>query len=163
VARSTPQVQGGTVRPQPAGAHGAVAIAVGTPAWYAWLERTPAFAFAHAGGSFTARKERRRGGRYWYAYQRRRGKLHSAYLGKTEELTLARLEVVARSLAGSAAGGARGHAPERIREAAPPAQQPRETAPPMQHPALLATKLALPPARSPMTWQDGLRQRDSDI
>ena len=79
MSRGTPQVQDGVVYPRPAGDHGAVAIAVGTPAWYAWLERTPTFAFAHAGGTFTARKERRRGGQYWYAYRRRQGKLHTTY------------------------------------------------------------------------------------
>jgi hypothetical protein len=33
-------------------------IAVGTPAWYAWLEDATTFAFRSAVGGFTARKER---------------------------------------------------------------------------------------------------------
>src|SRR5260370_13103309 len=54
-------------------------------------------------GTFTARKEQagnKRGGRYWKAYRRRNGKLHRAYLGKSEELTLERLNAIAAALAG---------------------------------------------------------------
>jgi LuxR family maltose regulon positive regulatory protein len=72
-------------------------LAVGTPAWYAWLETVTVFAFSSAHGTFTARKEQlgnRRGGRYWKAYRKRNGKLHRAYLGKSEELTLERLNAM---------------------------------------------------------------------
>ncbi|HEX6478919.1 MAG TPA: NB-ARC domain-containing protein [Ktedonobacteraceae bacterium] len=48
--------------------------------------------------AFTARKEQRPGGRYWYAYRRVQGKLHTAYLGKSEELTFERLNTVATIL-----------------------------------------------------------------
>jgi LuxR family transcriptional regulator, maltose regulon positive regulatory protein len=43
------------------------AVAVGTSAWYAWLETATTFTFASEGGQFTAHKARagnRRGG--WY-------------------------------------------------------------------------------------------------
>ena len=56
VARSTPQVDGGVLLSRYGAVH---SIAVGSPAWYAWLEDATTFAFASAEGSFTARKERR--------------------------------------------------------------------------------------------------------
>lgn len=75
-------------------------ITVGTPAWYNWLETVTLFTFSGEGGAFTARKERRqRGGWYWKAYCTQHGKLVRAYLGKTEHLTLERLEQVAQILA----------------------------------------------------------------
>jgi hypothetical protein len=66
-------------------------ISIGTVAWYSWLEQHHSFTFETPRTTFTARKEQRPGGRYWYAYRRIRGKLHSFYLGKSEELTLERL------------------------------------------------------------------------
>jgi predicted ATPase/DNA-binding CsgD family transcriptional regulator len=78
-------------------------LPVGTPAWYAWLSRARSFAFRSALGSFTARKEQasnKRGGEYWRAYRKRNGKLHRVYLGKSEEVTLDRLNAVAVTLAG---------------------------------------------------------------
>ncbi|HVT98419.1 MAG TPA: LuxR C-terminal-related transcriptional regulator, partial [Acidobacteriaceae bacterium] len=64
------------------------------------LEKIASFAFcSRAGMHYTARKQKaRRGGDYWYAYRRLRGRLVKRYLGKTEDLTLARLEEVARGL-----------------------------------------------------------------
>ncbi|MEO6892859.1 MAG: tetratricopeptide repeat protein [Ktedonobacteraceae bacterium] len=78
-------------------------LTVGTPEWYAWLANASAFAFTSPNGGFTARKERagnQRGGWYWKAYRKVRGKLSSAYLGKSESVTLERLCAVARKLAG---------------------------------------------------------------
>jgi hypothetical protein len=76
------------------------AIAVGSEAWYQWLtaEQHQSFAFRHALGAFTMRPERKRQGWYWYAYRKQEGKLRKAYLGKAEELTLARLNQVAAML-----------------------------------------------------------------
>jgi class 3 adenylate cyclase len=77
-------------------------IAVGSPAWFGWLETAAGFTFACAHGTFTARRERSssgRGGWYWRAYQRHGGKLRRAYLGKAAELTLERLQTVAAQLA----------------------------------------------------------------
>ena len=73
-------------------------LKVGTPEWYTWLNNSPTFAFSSEYGSFTARKEtsgNRRGGEYWKAYRTRNGKLHRAYLGKSEALTLERLNEIA--------------------------------------------------------------------
>jgi LuxR family maltose regulon positive regulatory protein len=77
-------------------------LAVATPAWYAWLDTARTFAFRSGAGTFTARKEQaghKRGGWYWRAYRKRGGKLHSAYLGTSEELTWERLTNVAAALA----------------------------------------------------------------
>jgi len=51
-------------------------------------------------GAFTVRRERKRHSWYWYAYHKHNGKLHKAYLGKSEEMTLQRLNCVATALAG---------------------------------------------------------------
>jgi LuxR family maltose regulon positive regulatory protein len=80
-------------------------IAVGSPAWFAWLEGATTFAFRSAEGGFTARKERRgQTGWYWKAYRKRDGTLHRAYLGKSAELSLDRLTAIASQLAGRATG-----------------------------------------------------------
>lgn len=69
------------------------------PAWFAWLGERSSFAFHGQVGSYTARLETvQRGERYWYAYRRTDQKLRKKYLGKTDELTVARLEQVARLL-----------------------------------------------------------------
>jgi hypothetical protein len=50
--------------------------------------------------SLDARKEHmKRGGAYWKAYRKRAGKLHRAYQGKSNEVTLERLQAVAAILA----------------------------------------------------------------
>ena len=75
-------------------------IRVGSHNWYAWLanEQNRSFSFRNDTGTFTARRERLRNGRYWYAYRRSKGKLRKVYLGKTEELSLERLNAVAAAL-----------------------------------------------------------------
>lgn len=76
-------------------------LQVGTAAWYAWLSTTHVFAFRSMFGTFTARKERasnQRGGWYWRAYRRYKGKLHRVYLGKSDEITLDRLNAAAMTL-----------------------------------------------------------------
>jgi LuxR family maltose regulon positive regulatory protein len=78
------------------------ALVVETPAWFAWLATATTFAFTSDTGTFTARKERagnQRGGWYWKAYRTQHGKHSSLYLGKTEALTLERLNAVAQALA----------------------------------------------------------------
>ncbi len=96
-----PVVQGDTLLYQRGGAD--YQLPVGTPAWYGWLSTARTFAFRGAFGTFTARKEQasnKRGGWYWRAYRRREGTLHRVYVGKSEELTLERLNAVAVTLAG---------------------------------------------------------------
>src|SRR5688500_16017153 len=101
MARATPRVEGATlVDPTQA----VPAITVGTPPWYAWLDRATTFAFVGSAGRFTARTERRsRSAGYGKAYRTRAGKLSSAYLGKTADLTLERLQAVAATLASAEA------------------------------------------------------------
>jgi predicted ATPase len=76
-------------------------VVVGSDAWYTWLadQQIQSFSFKGHLGTFTARRERKRHGWYWYAYLKRESKLRKAYLGKTEELTLERLNTVASALA----------------------------------------------------------------
>src|SRR5919206_322436 len=101
MAHTTARVEGTTLV---AAAIEAGPITVGTPAWFAWLEDATAFTFTSPSGSFSARKERRtRGGWYWQAYRTANGTLQKAYLGKLENLTLARLERAAVTLATASA------------------------------------------------------------
>ena len=84
-----------------------VQIVVDSPDWYAWLLTASTFTFRGEAGSFTARKERagnRRGRVYWRAYRTRQGRLHRAYLGQSEELTLKHLQSVAVALANKGEG-----------------------------------------------------------
>jgi len=67
-----------------------------SPAWFIWLEQVSSFAFSGRSGHFTARKEaKQRGDRYWSAYLATGEHLTKKYLGKTADLTLARLEHMA--------------------------------------------------------------------
>lgn len=78
---------------------GVLRIVPDSPAWFAWLEQVSSFAFSGKGGHYTARKEaRQRGGRSWYASFATGGHLTKTYLGKTADLTLARLEQIAGAL-----------------------------------------------------------------
>src|SRR5437660_629940 len=78
-------------------------VTVGSAEWFRWLETASTFTYRTEHGTFTARLERsgnKRGGTYWRAYRKRVGKLRRAYLGKSGELTLERLQMVAALLAG---------------------------------------------------------------
>ncbi|MBE2202482.1 MAG: hypothetical protein IAE79_27975, partial [Anaerolinea sp.] len=75
-------------------------IPLHSPQWEEWLTGHKQFQFKGAAGHFSARCETRHGGDYWYAYRRRRGTLNKVYLGKAEEITLARLEQAAANLSG---------------------------------------------------------------
>jgi len=97
--KATPIVQGETLTYQQDGRE--ERLPVGTPAWYSWLSTARSFAFRSALGTFTARKEpasNKRGGEYWRAYRKRGGRLHRVYLGKSQELTLNRLNTAAMAL-----------------------------------------------------------------
>ncbi len=76
-------------------------IAVESDPWYIWLERHRSFRFECSASTFTARKEQRSGSWYWYAYRRQARRLHTAYLGRSAELSMTRLEVIATELAAS--------------------------------------------------------------
>src|SRR5438094_5999255 len=120
-------------------------LTIGTAAWFAWLETASTFSFVSEVGTFTARKERastRRGGWYWKAYRKQHGKLSSRYLGKSETVTIARLQAVAQDLA---AGPVRA-SPVRAGEAAL-SPTPLQTERNPLH-SLLATKLHVPRLRA---------------
>jgi hypothetical protein len=108
---------------------GGAEIAVASPSWIAWLTdpETRSFSFQSPSCRYTARKEHRsRGGEYWVAYRKQGGKLHKAYLGKAEDVTLARLEDVAAVMADRGGGRrADAHRPVRgkVHHSAPPNRQ----------------------------------------
>ena len=80
-------------------------IRLDSAAWFAWLEMPSVGSFAYpivdtsAGwiaGYMTVRKERRsRGSQYWVAYRRHSGRLRKVYLGRSSQVTSARLAAVA--------------------------------------------------------------------
>ncbi len=117
MSRSAPAIHGNTLLLADGNQH--TSIAVGTPEWFAWLATATSFSFAGLSGSFSARKDSRRGGRgYWKAYFTRSGQVCRAYLGCSETLTLERLNEVARVLACAAHDGVTGG------DATPPAPRP---------------------------------------
>ncbi|GHO64241.1 hypothetical protein KSC_031330 [Ktedonobacter sp. SOSP1-52] len=102
MARSTPTVRDATLFVGKEAQD--ISIAIGSEHWFEWLEQhsSTIFSFQTLYGSYTARKERignHRGGWYWKAYRKSEGKLYRAYLGKSEDLTLARLGEIALILA----------------------------------------------------------------
>ncbi|HKF35262.1 MAG TPA: AAA family ATPase, partial [Ktedonobacteraceae bacterium] len=76
--------------------------AVGSAAWFRWLEHATAFTFRDEAGQFTAHKTQagnRRGGSYWRATRRSHGRLSSYYLGASARLTPEHLRQAAHALA----------------------------------------------------------------
>ncbi len=69
----------------------------GNHVWFDWLESVASFAFAsRSGADYTVRKEKmQRGGSYWYGYRSLQSKTVKRYIGRTTDLSLARLEEVA--------------------------------------------------------------------
>jgi LuxR family maltose regulon positive regulatory protein len=118
-------------------------LTVGSPAWDEWLKIAEPFTFTCEQGTFTARAERagnRRGGWYWKAYHAQGGKLHRAYLGKPEDMTLERLTAVAQALATACLSSADevGHSEQVFHSSHRMSQQE----------PFLTTKISIPPARS---------------
>jgi chromosome segregation ATPase len=78
---------------------------VGSREWWDWLNSSDAESFRFdcdfGAKGYRARKEeiKARSGSFWYAYKRIEGKLRKRYLGKSEELSLERLESIAYDLA----------------------------------------------------------------
>lgn len=76
-------------------------VEVDSSMWYSWLRKNISFRFesGFAGdNSFTARKHQRQSGEFWYAYRKLNGKLRSAYIGKSDGLTLEKMLEVAFKL-----------------------------------------------------------------
>jgi hypothetical protein len=78
-------------------ATGAQAIPLDTPEWVDWLagQTSTTIHVRHAAGNYTARYNRRGGKFYWFAFRSIHGRLRCLYLGRTSELTAARLDAVA--------------------------------------------------------------------
>jgi SRSO17 transposase len=73
--------------------------AQGSRDWFATIERLPSFRFCGHAGRFSVRKEHYSGGRvYWGAYRRYHHKQYHLYLGRTAQLSPARLEQAAAKL-----------------------------------------------------------------
>ena len=77
---------------------------VDDPAWLAWVREVSSFAFHSPGGSLNVYQERRpRGGPYWYAYHTSQGRTRKRYLGRTQSISLPRLEETAKALTNACA------------------------------------------------------------
>ena len=118
----------------------------GDTSWLNWLDHIASFSFQGRSGTYcTVRRETlRRGGAYWYAYRSLQGRTVKRYLGRTADLTIARLEEVADRIATAssakprpAAGTSEGHI-----SSGPPAPDPGQ--PSAQPASLLASKLHPP-------------------
>ena len=94
MARNTPRLNGTQLLAEPR------PIEINTAAWFEWLEKNSSFIFESEDKSLglSARREKRSGSWYWYAYRRKNRKLRSAYLGRSEELNLDHLREVALHL-----------------------------------------------------------------
>ncbi len=153
----TPTIQGETLVYRQDGQE--QVLTVDTAAWFAWLETASTFSFVSEEGLFTARREQaghKRGGWYWKAYRKLHGKLSSRYLGKSETVTLARLQTVAQALADALVETA----PDNDADGAVPSAQ--AAAPGMPSDALtplLATKLHRPLPRAKLVRRPQLAAR----
>ncbi|GHO44936.1 hypothetical protein [Ktedonospora formicarum] len=130
-------------------------------AWWRWLEEGEqrTFRFEHSLGTFTARREQKRSGYYWYAYRKYQGRLYKTYLGKAEELRLDCLERAAYTLSELA-----GHIPATTNAAEKTvrrqgAMDAIETSAPAEPQKLLATKLYQPPTRAGIVTRPYLLRR----
>ncbi len=81
-------------------------LRVGSVSWWNWLQKASSF-YYQTDMPFTARREKRRQGVFWYAYRRSQGKLYKMYLGPFHQLTDERLAEAARQLADKIAHSSR--------------------------------------------------------
>jgi RNA polymerase sigma-70 factor (ECF subfamily) len=71
----------------------------GYTTWEPLVQQIDTFDFLGDDGKFTARKEKRlHGYAYWYAFKRSGKRKEKMYLGRSSELTLARMEAMAKRL-----------------------------------------------------------------
>ena len=75
---------------------GTTYIPVGSRRWFNWLQTATTFSYHLPGWTYrlTFRKEKRRCHFYWYAYLKKYRKLHNAYAGRSEALTIDHLSAV---------------------------------------------------------------------
>ena len=65
-----------------------------------WLESASSFRYEPIGANkpYTVRQETKKGGDYWYGYRKVAGRLHKKYIGKSSELSTAKLEEIGEAL-----------------------------------------------------------------
>jgi ATP/maltotriose-dependent transcriptional regulator MalT len=150
-----PVVADGTL--QVAAARESPGVAVGTPAWFAWLsdDAVRSFSFRTPAGNFTARKERRqRGGAYWVAYRTAAGRQYKKYLGTVADLTPEHLVEAAAALAARIADAAPIASDSATGSSGSPGHMARNAAG-----LLLATKLFVPRPRPDLVQRPRLLAR----
>jgi hypothetical protein len=81
-------------------AEGGKVFELDSPKGSAWLESISSFRYepVRANKPYTVRQETKKGGDYWYGYRKVAGKLHKKYIGKSSELSTAKLEEIAEAL-----------------------------------------------------------------
>ncbi len=160
--------------------HAGLGIIPDSPAWFAWLDQASSFAFSGKSGRYTVCKEaKQRGERYWSAYLVTGEQLTKKYLGKTSDLTLARLEHLAGLLSTAQTAGVQrgqetpalsaGSETQVSAPASPAATDADDEVDTARHsllarrrdplPPLLATKLHVPRPRTPLVPRAYLVQR----
>jgi LuxR family maltose regulon positive regulatory protein len=81
--------------------------AIDSPQWFHWLRTAISFRFCSIQrvgdygpllAPISLRKESRRKGHFWYAYRRASRQLYKRYVGRSEQLTLDKLNQVTRLL-----------------------------------------------------------------
>lgn len=119
--------------------------------WGTWLAQHRAFAFQGQGGHITVLHEQRQGSDagYWYAYRREGKRVNKRYAGRTQHVTLARLEELAHAL----------HAQPPAATANEVVPMPPTTSPGPTPLPLLAAKLQPPRLRSGLVPRERLLQR----
>lgn len=100
MARSTPYVSEGRLFYWRESEHLWISHAVGTEAWYHWLDQSANRLFYVRDALMTVRREPVKGKRapYWYAYRKRGGTVAKVYLGLSTQLTPEHLTSAARQL-----------------------------------------------------------------
>ncbi|QBD76976.1 hypothetical protein EPA93_13570 [Ktedonosporobacter rubrisoli] len=117
--------------------------------WFSWLAVRSAFAFQGQQGHLTLRKEARaRKEEYWYAFRCQNRRTIKRYVGRTADLTLARLEEIATEIAAAFARAQK--------EAQEAVYEPQESS---SGSLLLMPKLRLPHLHSSLIVRERLMQR----
>ncbi len=131
--------------------------------WLAWLEQHRAFAFHGRSGQINVLKEKRsRGGDgYWYGYRRQGERMRKRYIGRSEQLSIERLEEIAAILAHEHETAAL--FPDLV-ESAQPAESAKQAASIMSFEPLLMPKLQLPrPQKSLLPRENLLELLDKGL
>ena len=109
MAQNSPQVRDQRLYPNPH-TNAPALCTVGSREWYAWLksatrfryqtsQRLPVHArYSRAMRPISVRKEKRRRGYLWYANLRVHGILYKRYVGRTSDLSIERLDLIALDL-----------------------------------------------------------------